>query len=192
MVRKLKIIHRLFILLILFVNSCNIYGPDEGFLKRNSHVIHLVMAAAGTFGPFAYQIWKRDPEAEELQMEAQRLLNDKITLNNKKLKQEVDFNNDSTVQENKRKLFAANTVLQNIPKWIRQELQIRSQAIEAQNRDGRVGLLQEINLIGELKKNEPEGEEKKKLDLIRLGLLERLKDLVNGGTNITMQQGNEN
>ncbi len=206
MVKRLKIIRLLFFLLIFVTGNDKIYGGPFGrvqeFLTRNSQIVSLLgncTCLVISCQPLIRQIWESNSEFGKQRIEEQRLLNEQKTLSNKKLEQSVELNNDPKVQESKIKSLAAQAalqkaqvVLQSNSKWIQQELQIRAQAIETQNKEQRVALLQEMDLIDEWKKNASGDEKKKKFDLTRANLLRRYNNVVNGLITVTIEANDKN
>jgi len=188
MVKTLKIIRLLFFLLTFFIDSPKICA-NKFFNQHGGQIISSVIMIMSTFGPMFYRhFYERDPEAKELQVKAQRLLNEQRTLSIKELRQEVDYNSDSEVQKNNKKLLAAKAVLQSNAKWINQELQIRAQALEEENKKQRITILQEINTIKALKIGDSL-DNNEKYDSIEAGLLNRYNKLVQGVDFTTVKIG---
>jgi len=191
MIKIFKTASVLFFLLTFFLDTHKVYASNEplgkgksvglnGLLKENAHVVSLVITIIVNFGPIAYRHFvERNPEVDEVQIEAQRRLNEARYLSNRKLKQDIDFSSDSEVQDNNRKLLAAKAVLQSHPGWVSQELQIRAQAIEGQSMEQRITILQELEMVKSLKSSDSL-DNKEKYDLVVSGLFNRYNKMVHG------------
>jgi len=131
--------------------------------------------------------YERNPEAEKMQIEAQRSSNEERVLFNKKLRQKIDSNNDPEVQKNNRKLLAEEAVLRSEPKWVSQELQKRAQKLEEKNKEQRISILREIEIVKSLKSGDSDNG--KKYDSIKSGLLNRYNRLAHGVDFATVRIG---
>jgi len=191
MVKTLKTVCLLFVLLTLFIDSHTICA--DGFLEKNGQVIQLAVTLILGCGPIIYRhFYERNPEAERLKIENQKLLNEEKNLSNKKLEQkleqEIDYNKDPEVQKNKKKLLAAKAILQSEPRWIKQELQIRAQELEKQSIEQRIIIFHEIDIVKSLASG-GSLDNKEKFDSIMSGLLNRYNKLVQGVDFATVRVG---